>query len=101
MVAESLGTLAWHACRCIGQDNDEFIAAVAAGNVLPTHTSQKQPAQFAQDRIARGMAPHVVARLKSSTADMRMPSESSLREARSNSRSRVFSIQRRLNKPVR
>lgn len=46
MLAQPFGALARHVPGCIRQDNDEFITAVTAGNVLPADMPEKQLAQF-------------------------------------------------------
>ena len=64
MLVETLGALSRHFSCSIGQDNDEFIATIAAGNVLPSDVLPKQAGHFSQDRIPRCMAPGVVESLE-------------------------------------
>ena len=44
--ADQFGTPAGHRAGCIWQDQDEFIAAVTTGDVLPAHLPEQQAAQL-------------------------------------------------------
>jgi hypothetical protein len=56
LFANNFGVLIRHLPPGVGQDNDEFIAAIPAGNILTAHMPKQQITQFTQDGIPRGMA---------------------------------------------
>lgn len=64
ILTDQFGACACHLARCIWKDQDEFIAPIAAGNILSANMFEQQAAQFMQDSISHGMSPGVIEQFK-------------------------------------